>query len=150
MLKPLRVRLGDRGQQPLAVAAPREIEGEADHALGAVAGEDRRLHGHLVRAVRCSSPPPICAYSPSVFSRTTTKSMSPAVRPASGLAHAGIEHRRPHAGVLIEAAANRQQQPVERDVVLQPRIADGAEEDRVERPQPIERVGAASSGRARE
>ena len=56
-------------------------------------------------------------------------------------AHAGVEHGRPHARVLIEAAADRQQQTVQRDVVLQSRIADRAEEDRVERTQPVERVG---------
>ena len=54
--------------------------------------------------------------------------------------HAGVQHRGPHAGVLIEPAPDRQQEPVERHVVLQARIADRAEEDRVERAQPVERV----------
>src|SRR5262249_2654947 len=55
-------------------------------------------------------------------------------------AHAGVEHGRPYARVLIESSTDRQQQAVQRDVVLQARIADRAEEDRVERTQPIERI----------
>ena len=139
--EPLRVGLGDRRQQAFPLATTRELEREPDDALGAVPREDSRLHGHFVRVPRSAASPPTCAYSPSVFSRTTTKSMSPRIASRERAAHARVEHGRPHARVLIEAAANRQQQAVERDVVLQPRIADGAEEDRVERPQQIQRVG---------
>src|SRR6202022_1437701 len=53
---------------------------------------------------------------------------------------AGIQHGGPDTGVLIEGTADREQQSVERDVVLQARIADGAEKNCVERSQPVERV----------
>ena len=48
--------------------------------------------------------PPTCAYSPSVFSRTTTKSISPAPSD-EGTAHARVEHRRAHARVVDRTRA---------------------------------------------
>ena len=61
----------------------RAIEGEAEDALGPAAREHPRLHRDLVAAAGVNAPP-TGAYSPSVFSRTTTKSMSPGVLPTSG------------------------------------------------------------------
>ena len=54
---------------------------------------------------------------------------------------AGIEHRRANIGELIEAAADGQQQPVERDVVGDFGIANRAQQDRVQRPQQVQGVG---------
>jgi hypothetical protein len=51
-----------------------------------------------------------------------------------------IEHSRSHASVLIECAPNRQQQTVQREIVLQARIADRAQINSVQRPQLIERI----------
>jgi hypothetical protein len=42
------------------------------------------------RSVPGKMRPPIDEYSPSVFSRTTMKSMSPGLRPASGLGTPGM------------------------------------------------------------
>ena len=44
----------------------------------------------ISRSVPSNSRPPTDEYSPSVFSRTTTKSMSPGLRFASGVAMPGI------------------------------------------------------------
>ena len=136
----LRVRLGDRRQQALAVAAPREIEGEADHALGAVPREHRRLHRHFVRPAGVEHAADLRVLAFGVLAHDDEVDVARLLA-GERTADAGVEDRRPHARVLIEAAPDRQQQAVERDVVLHPRIADRAEEDRVERPQPVERVG---------
>ena len=44
----------------------------------------------ISRSVPANIRPPIAEYSPSVFSRTTQKSMSPGLRPASGDGTPGI------------------------------------------------------------
>ncbi len=71
-------------------------------------------------------------YSPSVFSRTTKKSMSPGLRPASGQGTARHQAHRPKVHVLIEFAPELDQRSPQRDVVghlLGP--AHGTEEDRI-------------------
>src|SRR5690606_6027582 len=44
---------------------------------------------------------------------------------------AGIEIRRPQADALVEPPANGEEQPVERDMVLDARMADGPEQNRI-------------------
>ncbi len=89
-------------------------------------------------------------YSPSVFSRTTTKSMSPGLAVGQRAPHAGHQPARPQVDVLVEAAAELEQAAPQRHVVghdLGP--ADGAEEDRVEAAEQLEPVRRAASRRAR-
>ncbi len=50
----------------------------------------------------------------------------------SGLVKPGQDPRRPHIGVLVEALADREPEPPERDIVGDVGVADRAEEDRVE------------------
>src|ERR1043166_5323887 len=76
------------------------------------------------RSVPGNMRPPIEEYSPSVFSRTTQKSMSPGLRPASGQGTPGIS--RP--GAKLE-----QRRPQRNVVGNFPRPADGAEIDRIVR-----------------
>ena len=122
----LRVRLRDR-REPLAVPAAREIEREPDDALGPVPGEDRRLHRDFVRPAGVEKAADLRVLALGVL--THDDEIDVAALPAGERArHARVEHRRPHAGVLIEPAADRQQQSVQRDVVRQARIADRAEE----------------------
>ena len=85
--------------------------------------------------------PPTCAYSPSVFSRTTTKSISPPRGFAQRRLHAGIEKRRPHIGVLIESPPDGQQQPVQRDVIGNIGMADRAQQDGVAGLQQVDGAG---------
>ena len=90
------------------------------------------------RSVPSNIRPPTLEYSPSVFSRTTQKSMSPGSRPASGL-DAGHQPDRAQVDVLVELAPERQQAPTATCGRAR-RGADGAEEDRVEAAQRVEPV----------
>src|ERR1051326_4276991 len=99
------------------------------------------------RSVPGKMPPPIEEYSPSVFSRTTQKSMSPGLRPASGEGTPGISRTgrssaarsvsTPHprqVAVLIKRAAERDERAPQRNMVGDfRRPADRTEEDRVMR-----------------
>ena len=77
--------------------------------------------------------PPIELYSPSVFSRTTQKSISPGLRLASGRRHALEQTHRTQVHVLVEVATDRDQQAPQRNVIGHARPADGAEKDALER-----------------
>ena len=85
--------------------------------------------------------PPTCAYSPSVFSRTTTMSILPPLRRRQRRLHARIQLRRPDVGVLIERAPDGQQQPVQRDVVGDFGMPDGAQQNGVAGLQQIDGAG---------
>ena len=138
--EPLRVGLGDRRQQAFPPATTRELERKPDDPLSSVTREDSRLHRHFVRVPRVQRPADLRVLALRVLAHDDEVDVA-RIAPRERAAHARVEHGRPHARVLIEPAANREQQAVERHVVLQPGIADGAEEDRVERPQHIQRVG---------
>ena len=84
--------------------------------------------------------PPISEYSPSLFSRTTTRSRSSGVTSRSGELHARPQPHRALVHVLLEAAADGDQQAPERDVVGHVVAAHGAQEDCVGRRQPVQRV----------
>ena len=61
-----------------------------------------------------------------------------------------IEIRRTHVGILIEGAADGQQQAVQRDVIGNVGMADGAQQDGIAGLQQIQRAGghhACPSGR---
>src|SRR3546814_452071 len=60
---------------------------------------------------------------------------------AQRAADAGQQARRPHVGVLIEALADRQPQAPQADMVGHPRVAGGAEQDRVEAADALQAVG---------
>ena len=64
-------------------ARTRELEGVADDAMHAFPGVHFFLDRDLV-SVPALKRPPMLTYSPSVFSRNTTKSTSDGVRPFSG------------------------------------------------------------------
>ena len=55
--------------------------------------------------------------------------------------HTVVENGRAHVRELIESAPDRQQQPVESNVIGDLRIADGSQQNRVHGPQLIECVG---------
>ena len=85
--------------------------------------------------------PPISEYSPSTFSRTTTKSMSAPVRFASGESMPGIRRTGRHVRVLLHLAPDRDQQLPQGHVVGHARPAHRAEEDRVVLVEPRHGVG---------
>ena len=80
-------------------------------------------------------------YSPSEFSRTQIMSMSAAPRFGQRRRDARQQPHRPQVHVLPEPLAQRQDQLARRDVVRHPRVADGAEVDRVELQQLLDAVG---------
>ena len=94
-----------------------ELEGKAHDPLATRAGEDRGSVPTSWGRPRCTRPP-APAYSPSVFSRTTTQSRSAGPGVArSGEVDARQQARRADVGVLVEALADREPQPPERDIV---------------------------------
>ena len=128
----LGVALGDAGDL-LPGPGPGELEGEPDDPLAADLGEHRGLGGDLAGSARPPKlRPPKPAYSPSVFSRTTTQSRSVSSALRSGLVMPGRNCDRAHVGPLVEALADAQAQPPQADVVGDVRPADGAEVDGVE------------------
>ena len=80
------------------------------------------------------------AYSPSLFSRTTTQSIVSGGGVAQRARDAGQQPHRPDAGVLVEPLADRQPQPPEADVVRHAGPADRAEVDGVEPLQALQPV----------
>ena len=84
------------------------------------------------RSVPANILPPIAEYSPSVFSRTTQKSMSPGLRPDERRRHARHQPHRAQIDVLVELAAEQDERAPQRDVIRHlRRPADRAEVDRV-------------------
>ena len=92
-------------------------------------------------SVPANMRPPISEYSPSVFSRTTTKSISSGVRPASRRRQSRQQPHGPQVDVLVERAPNRDQQAPQRHVVGNARIAHRAEVDGVDAAELLEEVG---------
>ena len=84
--------------------------------------------------------PPTDEYSPSLFSRTTQKSMSPSLLVRERARHAGHQPHRPQVDVLLEAAADRDQQAPQRHVVGHAGEPDRAEVDGVVVANPVEAV----------
>src|SRR5437667_12790762 len=78
--------------------------------------------------------PPISEYSPSLFSRTISMSMSAGPRPASE------QTDRTQVHVLAEAPADRDQEPPQRHVVRHAGKAYRAEKDPLEQPELVEAV----------
>ena len=123
------VRLGRRGQMLFRPAVSQLVR-VAQHAIDAASREDRLLDddfvvGALVEAAADDE------YSPSVFSRTIEKSMSPGARPASGEVMPGIKRTGRKFDVLLKAPPDRDQQSPERNVIGNARKPDRAQKDRI-------------------
>ena len=78
-------------------------------------------------------------YSPSVFLANDDQVDVERGLSGEGRYDARVQHRGAKAYVLIEVPADGQEQAVQRDVVLDVGMADGPEEDRVERRECLER-----------
>src|SRR5207237_2489897 len=117
----------------------RALERRADARFGPGTRVDRRLEGDFVQARGMQGAADLRVLSFGVLAHDNEIDVA---RLSSGerRAYARIENRGPHAGVLIESAADGQEKPVQRDIVLNPRIADRAEENGVEGTQAIERI----------
>ena len=107
------VRLGRRGHV-LARPGAGELEGVAHDPVDAAAGEDASPGSRSLASVPSKLRPPTAEYSPSLFSRTTMKSMSPGSRSASGEWMPGISRTGRMLAYCWKLAPDRDQQPPER------------------------------------
>ena len=114
----------------LAGRVPAQLEGVAHDPVDAAAGEHRRLHHHLLLGALEAAAADRRILALGVLAHDDEVDVArPAARQRRS--DAGHQPHRPDVGILIEAAAQPDQQPPERDVVRdQGREADGAQEDR--------------------
>ena len=136
---PLGVGLGDHGQV-LARAGAGDVEGDAHDPLHAAAGEDGDLGGDLLGQAAVRAPALTGILALRVLAHDHPVQVA-RVHVAQGRGHAGQHPRRADVGVLVQALADLQPQPPERDMVGDVRVAHGAEIDRVRRAQPGQPVG---------
>ena len=101
---PLGVALGRHRQ--LAAARAGQLKAVPQDPLHALAACAAAVCTATSSGVPRFSRPPLSTYSPSLFSRMTTKSMSAGLLARQHALHARIEPAGPHAGVLIERLAD--------------------------------------------
>ena len=101
---------------PLPSAASREVERESNHTLGAVPREHRSLHRDFLRSALIEQSADLRVLAFGVLAHHHEIDVA-ALAAGEWAANAGIQHRRPDTGILIEAAPDWQQQSVERHVV---------------------------------
>ncbi len=134
----LRVRLGYHGQM---AARPRagDIEGEAHDALDADPRKNSGLGRHLLGQTAMDAPAIAGIFALAVLADDDPVEIGGAASGERAL-DARQDARRAQIGILVEALADRQAQPPERDVVGNVLVADGAEIDGVEAAQGREPV----------
>ncbi len=132
------VRLGGRGD--VLLAALRQFEGVAHHPVAAAAGEDRLLHHEFVGAALIEPAADRGIFALIVLAHDIEidvaglAALQRALDTLEQLDRAQID-------VLVEAAADRDQQAPQRDMVRHAGKADRTEIDGVERAQLVEAVG---------
>jgi hypothetical protein len=135
---PLRVRLGDDGEQ-FSRARLCQPEGVAHDALDADAGEDSDFRAYFLRQAAMHPPAAAGIFTFGVFTHDHPVEVAgPGMPQRRG--DAGQDPGRPDVGVLVKALADRQAQAPQRDVIGNIGRADRAEIDRVEFLQRGERV----------
>ncbi len=131
------VRLGRRGHVLLSGA--REVEGVAHDPVAAAPGEDRLLHRHLVLAVGVEPAADLGIFALVILAHDIEIDVA-GHAVAQRRLHPGQQPHRAQVDVLVKAAAQRDQQSPQRDVVGHVGVADRAEIDGVVEPQPVEPV----------
>ena len=135
----LGVRLRD-DRQKLARARAREAESETQDALDAGTGHDRNIHRRLDRMALVHPATDAGVLALGVLPHDDpVEVLAPAV--AQGALDTRQDARRTDVRVLVEALADLQAQAPQGDVIGDRRVAGGAEEDRVVRPQRLQAVG---------
>ena len=129
MRVPLRVRLGDDGEQ-LARARAGERERKAHDALDAGAGEHRDVGRDFLRQAAMDA-----SADAGIFAFGVLAHDHPVEFRAADMAQRARDPRqnasRPHVGVLVERLADREPQAPQRDVIGHVGRADRAEQDGV-------------------
>ena len=116
-----------------------ELEGVAHHAVHPHPGEDGFLDRHLALGPLEQPSADLGVLALGVLADDDEVDVRGRAT-GQGRAHSRQEPHRPHVHVLVEAAADGDQQAPERDVIRDVRGAHGPEQDRVEGPQPLEPV----------
>ncbi len=125
------VGLGGRGDV-LLLGLARELEGELQHAIDALAREHRLLHRHLVLGALEHAATELAVLALGVLAH----------HPEVDVARLAVGERRRHAleqahgaevHIFVEVATDRDQEAPQRDVIGHARPADGAQEDALER-----------------
>ena len=101
--------------------------------LASLPGEYRRLDRYLVREIPILEPADVRVLAFGVFTDDDEVDVV-WFDVLERRSYARQQDRRPDARVLIESASNRQQQPVQRNVILHFWVTDRAEEYRIESP----------------
>ncbi len=132
------VRLGGRGDVPPRPLL-RQLEGVAHHPVAAAPGEHRLLHRQLVGGVAVEPAADLRVLAFVVLAHDQHVD----VRRARGRRAASARPEQPHrpqVHVLVELAADRDQEPPERDVVGHAGESHRAQVDRVEAAELLEPV----------
>ena len=132
------VRFGRR-RHVAARPRHRQLERVAHDAVAAPAREDRLLDGQLLRRAPVEAPADLRVLPFVVLAHDHHVDVR---GPAAGERRPGPlqEANGSQVDVLMEAAPDRDQKAPERDVVRHTGKSHGAEEDRLERPEPVETV----------
>jgi hypothetical protein len=132
------VRLGGGGEVP-ALAGLRQVEGVAQHPVDAVAGEDALLDRHLAVGAGVEAAADLRVLALDVLAHDHEVDVAGLLAGERAL-HPVEQAHGPQVHVLVEVAADGDEQAPERDVVGHGGPADRAQEDRLEGPQPLDAV----------
>ncbi len=116
-----------------------KLEGVAHDPVAAAAGEDRLLHRHLVIGALIEPAADRRIFALVVLAHDIEIDVARGAV-AQWRLNAGEQPHRAQIDVLLEVAAQRDQQAPQRDVIGHVGIADRAEKDGVEEPQPVKPV----------
>ena len=130
----LGVGFGDRGHFAALVAADAVFESGADDALGAAPSEDVGLEDRFIRGAGVQPPAYRGVFALGVFAEDDQVDVAGLLAGQRRI-DAGIQIGRADADALVEAPAQRQQQPVQRDVIGNVRVAHRPEQDGVKAAQ---------------
>ena len=123
--------------RPLRVAG--QLARVGDDPVGPAAGEDRLLHRQLVVGALVQPPADLRVLALDVLAHDHHVDVI-GRQVAQGRGDAGEQLDRPQVHVLPELPADRDQQSPQRDVIRHVGPPDGAEQDRIALPQPLDRV----------
>ncbi len=130
----LGVGFGDARDPLFPVALTRQVKGHAHYAIDAAARKHGRLDGDFLRLVPIEKTADLCVLPFGVFAHHHQVDCF-AFAQSERRFDAFVEFRGPDVGELVEGAADGKEEPVERDVVGNAGVPDGAEQDSFRRPQ---------------
>ena len=135
----LGIGLGHRGYVPRFAAPSGKIEGVGYHPLATPPGEDTRLNTDFLGEAHILEASHVRVLALGILSDHHHVDVARAP-PSQGRCDAGVEDTWTLADVLIEGAADGQQQSIQGDVVLYIRVAHRAQIDNVEPRQGVQTI----------